>query len=92
MRTEATASGIVPVVLLVVLVGLILAALRARGRRQRVAAVLLLPVAAAWVLFNGPIEGPILLTLSTDHGLTVSDLLAVVAVLVAVAVLVRRRR
>ena len=89
MRAEATASGVVPVVLLVVLVGLILAALRARGGRQRAAAVLLLPVAAAWVLFNGPIEGPILLTLSTDHGLTVSDLLAVVAVLVALVALLR---
>jgi hypothetical protein len=44
------------------------------------------------VLFNGPIEGPILLTFSTDHGLTVSDLLAVVAVVVALAVLLRRDR
>ena len=87
MRAEATASGVVPVVLLVVLVGLILAALRARGGRQRAAAVLLLPVAAAWVLFNGPIEGPILLTISSSHGLTVSDLLAVLGVLVAGAVL-----
>jgi hypothetical protein len=40
------------------------------------------------VLFNGPIEGPILLTLSKNHGLTVSDLLAVVGVLVAGAALV----
>ena len=90
MRAEATSSGIVPVVLLVALVGLTLAALGARGRGRRVAAVLLLPLAVAWVLFNGPIEGPILLTFSSDHGLTVSDLLAVVAVLVAAVVLVRR--
>ena len=90
MRAEATSSGIVPVVLLVALVGLTLAALGARGRGRRVAAVLLLPVAVAWVLFNGPIEGAILLTFSSDHGLTVSDLLAVVAVLVAAVVLVRR--
>ena len=87
MRREATASGLVPVVLLVVLVGLTLAALGARGRPRRVAAALLLPVSAAWVLFNGPIEGPILLTISSSHGLTVSDLLAVVGVLVAGAVL-----
>jgi Na+-transporting methylmalonyl-CoA/oxaloacetate decarboxylase beta subunit len=87
VRTEATSSGIVPVVLLVLLVGLLLAALGARGRRRRVAAVLLLPVSAGWVLFNGPIEGPILLTLSSNHGLTVSDLLAAVGVLVAGVVL-----
>ena len=88
MRSEATASGLLPVVLLVLLVGLLLAALRARGWPRRAAALLLLPASAAWVLFNGPIEGPILLTLSTNHGLTVSDLLAVVGVLVAGAVLV----
>ena len=88
MRTEATSSGLLPVVLLVLLVGLLLLALRARGRPRRAAALLLLPASAAWVLFNGPIEGPILLTLSANHGLTVSDLLAVLGVLVAGAVLV----
>jgi hypothetical protein len=59
------------------------------GLAAAAAAVLLLPVAAAWVLFNGPIEGPILLTFTADHGLTVSDLLAVVAVLVALVALLR---
>ena len=92
MRSEATSSGIVPVVLLVLLVGLLIAALQGRGRRRRAAAALLLPVSAAWVLFNGPIEGPILLTFSTDHGLTVSDLLAAVGVLVGGVVLVRGNR
>jgi hypothetical protein len=87
MRSEATASGLVPVVLLVLLVGLLVAALRSRGRPRRAAALLLLPASAAWVLFNGPIEGPILVTFSSTHGLTVSDLLAVVGVLVAAAVL-----
>jgi hypothetical protein len=89
MRSEATASGFVPVVLLVLLVGLLTAALGTRRRPRRVVAWLLLPASAAWVLFNGPIEGPILLTLSTDHGVTVSDLLAVVGVLVAGVVLLR---
>ena len=92
MRTEATSSGLLPVVLLVLLVGLLMATLRARGRPRRTAALLLLPASAAWVLFNGPIEGPILLTLTTNHGLTVSDLLAVVGVLVAGAVLLLRGR
>jgi hypothetical protein len=87
MRSEVTASGLVPVVLLVVLVGLLLATLGSRGRSRRVTALLMLPASAAWALFNGPIEGPILLTISSTHGVTVSDLLAVVAVLVAAAVL-----
>jgi hypothetical protein len=92
VRSEATESGLVPVVLLVLLVGLLIAALRGRGRPRRAAALLLLPASAAWVLFNGPIEGPILVTLSPDHGLTVSDLLAVLGVLVAGGVLLLRDR
>jgi hypothetical protein len=92
MRSEATESGFVPVVLLVVVVGLLLLALGSRGPLRRAAAALLLPASAAWVLFNGPIEGPILLTLSRNHGVTVSDLLAVVGVVVAGAVLLRGDR
>jgi hypothetical protein len=92
VRSEATSSGIVPVVLLLLLVGLLLGTLAARGRGRRAAAVLLLPVSAAWVLFNGPIEGPILLSFSTDHGLTGSDLLAAVGVLVSAGVLLRGDR
>jgi hypothetical protein len=87
VRSEATSSGLLPVVLLVLLVGLLLATLQTRGRPRRAAALLLLPASAAWVLFNGPIEGPILLTLSANHGVTVSDLLAVAGVLVAGVVL-----
>jgi hypothetical protein len=87
VRSEATSSGLLPVVLLVLLVGLLIASLWSRGRPRRATALLLLPASAAWVLFNGPIEGPILITLSTNHGVTVSDLLAVVGVLVAGAVL-----
>jgi len=90
VRSEATSSGIVPVVLLILLVGLLLAVLRLRGRGRRAGAVLLLPMSAAWVLFNGSLEGPVLLTFSENHGLTVSDLLAAVAVLVAGTVLFRR--
>ena len=42
------------------------------------------------MLFNGPIEGAVLLTVSQDHGLTVSDLLGVTGVGVAATVLARR--
>jgi hypothetical protein len=93
IREEVTASGVVPVVLLVVLIGLLLAALGALGRGhgvRRAAAVLLLPASLAWVLFNGPIEGAVLLTVTRSHGLTVSDLLGVLGTAVAVTVLVRR--
>ena len=50
LRTEVTASGVVPVVLLVVLIGLLLAALGALGHGRgvrRAAAVLLLPASLA---------------------------------------------
>jgi hypothetical protein len=93
LRTEVTASGVVPLVLLVALVALMLVALGVLGpgrRLRRAAAVLLLPASLAWVLFNGTLEGAVLLTFSTDHGLTVSDLLGVVGVAVAVTMLLRR--
>ncbi len=91
-RAETVQSGLVPVVLLVTLVALLLTALIARSRLRRAAAVLLLPAGVAWVLFNGPLEGAVLLTLTSSHGVTTSDLLAVVAVVVAVAVLTGRLR
>ncbi len=91
-RAETVQSGLVPVVLLVTLVALLLTALLSRSRLRRVAAVLLLPASVAWVLFNGPLEGSVLLTLTSTHGVTTSDLLAVVAVVVAVAVLTGRLR
>ena len=93
LRTQVTASGVVPLLLLVGLVALVLVALGVLGpgrRVRRAAAVLLLPASLAWVLFNGPIEGAVLLTFSPDHGVTVSDLLGVVGATVAVAVLLRR--
>ena len=92
MREEITSSGVLPVALLVVLVTLLLVALRSRGLLRRSAALLLVPTSVAWVLFNGPLEGPVLLTLTRSNGVTVADLLAVVGILVAVAVLWRRPR
>jgi uncharacterized membrane protein HdeD (DUF308 family) len=95
LRSEVTASGVVPVALLVVLVALLLLALGAFGptaRVRRLAAALLLPVSGAWIFFNGPIEGPILVTFTPTHGLTVSDLLGVLGVLVGLLALWRGRR
>ena len=90
MRSEVTSSGVVPVLLLALLVALLLATLRGRGRARRTTAVLLVPVSFAWVLFNGRLEGPVLLDLSQNHGITVADLLAVLGILVAGVVLARR--
>jgi len=51
--------------------------------RIRVAAVCLVLVAVVWVLVNGPVEGPTLISVSPDHGLTLADLPAIAAVVVA---------
>ena len=44
-------------------------------------------VTGVWWLLNGPMEGPILLTLSPEHGFTVADLLGVPGLLLGAAVL-----
>jgi hypothetical protein len=35
-------------------------------------------VAAAWVLIDHPLEGPVVLTLSRDHGVHLTDVLSLV--------------
>jgi hypothetical protein len=49
-------------------------------RGDRWSAIILLPLSLAWLLFNGPIEGPTLLVISYSHGVTLSDLLSVACV------------
>jgi hypothetical protein len=49
----------------------------------RVAAVLTIGFAVAWVLVDKHLEGPVLFVVSDEHGVTVSDLASVVAVLIA---------
>lgn len=56
------------------------------------AAVVLAVVAVAWVVWNGPIEGAVLVSLTPDHGVTESDVLGAVAVLIAGGTVVRARR
>jgi hypothetical protein len=46
-------------------------------RGDRWSALALVPVSFAWLLFNGPIEGPTLVVISSSHGITLSDLLSV---------------
>ena len=46
---------------------------------RRVLAVVLVVLGVVWVLVNGPEEGAILFQVDADHGLTVADLLSLVA-------------
>jgi hypothetical protein len=64
-----------------------------RGAKRAIIAVVVLALLAAWVLIPHPLEGPVLFTISADHGVHLGDLIGVV---VAGVVLwwfaVRRRR
>ncbi len=67
---------------LAVLFGLVaLCALTLLGRVW--AAVLVVPLAGVWVLTNRTVEGPTLWALSWNHGVTLADLLSVIAVALA---------
>lgn len=48
--------------------------------------------AIAWVVWNGPIEGAVLVSITPDHGVTESDLLGAAALLIAGGTAVRARR
>ncbi|PHV65358.1 hypothetical protein [Williamsia muralis] len=62
------------------------------ARPSRAAAVVLIFVAVLWVLFNGPIEGHVLLSYTYQNGLTESDLLSLAGVIIALRALWIRRR
>jgi hypothetical protein len=72
-----------PVFAALLLVVLLWCAYRAI-RGDRLAALFLVPLSFAWVLFNGPLEGPLLFSVSWSHGVTVSDLISVMCLFVAV--------
>jgi hypothetical protein len=72
-----------PAFALLLLLALLFCVVRA-VRGDRLAAVVLVPLSFAWVLFNGPIEGPTLFVVSWSHGITASDLIAVAGLAVAV--------
>jgi len=63
------------------------------GRSEVARTVLQLVVlAAAWLLVNSPVEGPVLWSPSEQHGLTVADLLGLPPLLLAVALLLLQAR
>ena len=59
---------------------------------KRLTAALLVVVAVLWLFVNGPVEGPVLVVLDAQHGVTTADLVSVFAVLLAGALLVSCRR
>jgi ABC-type uncharacterized transport system permease subunit len=79
LRAEAHASPGLAVLLLTVL--LFCAATAIAG--SRLAALALIPLALAWILFNGPFEGPTLIAFSWAHGVTASDLISFACLIVA---------
>jgi uncharacterized membrane protein YfcA len=62
----------------------------ARPNRWSILAVL--AFAMIWPFVNGVLEGNLLLKLSSTHGITVSDLFSVLAVVIAVVQAMRIRR
>jgi hypothetical protein len=62
-----------PVIASLVLVGLVLSAALSGG--SRVGGVVVLAASSVlWLLVNGPMEGPILVTVTPGHGVTGADL------------------
>ncbi|WP_240199273.1 MULTISPECIES: hypothetical protein [unclassified Gordonia (in: high G+C Gram-positive bacteria)] len=55
------------------------------------AAAALAATGVAWALWNQPIEGRVLVSFNIEHGITESDMLSVLAVVIAVATIFRSR-
>ncbi|PYE20147.1 hypothetical protein DFR67_102285 [Williamsia limnetica] len=62
------------------------------AKPSRRAAGVLIVVSVLWVLFNGPIEGHVILSFTPENGLTESDLLSVAGIGIALWALRKRRR
>ncbi|HEX2804857.1 MAG TPA: hypothetical protein VHN80_01635 [Kineosporiaceae bacterium] len=73
MRNVAAQTPGLPLLLLAALIFLAIRTLRG----DRWSALALVPLSLAWLVFNGPLEGPILLVISSSHGITLSDLFSV---------------
>jgi hypothetical protein len=56
--------------------------------RRRWLAVGLAGAAVIWILVNRPVEGPVLLTLTHSHGITVADLPSLALIIVAAVILI----
>lgn len=89
---EGTLGAVAALVPLLVGTGAGVVALTGVRRLEMPALVLQVLAGTAWLLLDGPIEGPVLVALTPDHGLTLSDLVALPAALVVSCLLVLRAR
>jgi hypothetical protein len=75
------------------LAGLTLAALLVAamlsGRFGRPAAAALGMLSVAWLFVNKPMEGPLLVPVSSTHGLVAADLVGITGLLLAAALLIK---
>ncbi|MCZ4653816.1 hypothetical protein O4157_20630 [Gordonia amicalis] len=55
------------------------------------AAVVMAAVSFAWFMWNGPIEGRVLISINIDHGFTESDILSILGVGIAAITFTRTR-
>ena len=61
------------------------------ARPSYAAAAVLVANSVAWALWNQPIEGRVLVSFSIEHGITESDMLSVLAVVIATVTVYRSR-
>lgn len=61
------------------------------ARPSYTAAAVLVVNSVAWALWNQPIEGRVLVSFSIEHGITESDMLSVLAVVIATITVYRTR-
>ncbi|MFT4394647.1 hypothetical protein ACLTEW_06895 [Gordonia lacunae] len=61
------------------------------ARPSCAAAAVLAATGVAWALWNQPIEGRVLVSFSIEHGITESDILSVLAVVIAAVTVYRSR-
>lgn len=61
------------------------------ARPSYAAAAVLVANSVAWALWNQPIEGRVLVSFNIEHGITESDMLSVLAVVIATITIYRSR-
>ncbi len=90
--SDGTLAAVAALVPLLAGTGAGVVALTGVKRLESPALVLQVLAGAAWLLLDGPLEGPVLLPVSPEHGLTLGDLVALPAALVVTCLLVLRAR
>ena len=84
-------SGSLGLVVVACLVGVtvVVCALRLLASRRMEDVPLVLAALVAWLAVNKPLEGPVLLGISEDHGVTLADVLVVPPAVLCLAVAAR---